>query len=237
MTPELDFTGICNAISICIGDYPTLYADPTPNPAAVLDQWFFTIGNGYEWDEEDSYLNAFDDLPPIHLTPDFDPEVRKAEKKEDWMRHAKWKAGLCSIEKDPEPDYEAELNSHVYPSISSTMLDKKAFMAQIKSMEQSSHRLIFSGNPNMNLVVRPYPLCQYSKIYSIDEKTPKEYVVILHALCEAWVEYLKNDILMGRYCDDEGKHSYNGSATLKQTQDTIDKLSERVEYLETILPV
>jgi hypothetical protein len=226
---------ICNFISYQMGDYHSIF----PSAASVLDHIFFTIGNGYEMDEETQSPIGIGDKHPIHLFPGFNKEEmtkemmprwrekveKRAEEKEKWelvLEKIYKKVGKereCNWNKDAF--IEGELAKYVFPEITPEDLSVECLYQQLANEENNPMRI---GLKIEHKYVRPYPLSEdYSKVYLLGNKTPDCVRGVALNLCTAWLNYLNKELDAGRVY--KVGTSYSGEQWTTKHRDMLHQLT------------
>jgi|694.fasta_scaffold30978_13 hypothetical protein len=203
---------ICNFISYQMGEYHSIF----PSAASVLHHIFFTIGNGYEMDEETQSPIGIGDRYPIHLFPDFNKEEmtkemmprwgekveKRAEEKEEWeLELEKIYKKVGKERKDnwnKEAFIEGELAKYVFPEITPDDLSVDSLYQQLVNEEDNPMRTEHGGGDEYKYV-RPYPLSdRYSKVYLLSSKSPECVRGVALNFCTAWLNYLNKELGAGR---------------------------------------
>jgi hypothetical protein len=193
-----------------MGEYHSIF----PSAASVLDHIFFTIGNGYEMDEETQSPIGIGDRYPIHLFPGFNKGEMTKEMMPRWREEVekraeeeeKWELELEKIYKkvgkewdrnwNKEAFIEGELAKYVFPEITPGDLSVESLYQQLVNEEGNPRRTEQGGE---HKYVRPYPLSEeYSKVYLLSSKSPGCVRGVALNFCTAWLNYLNKELGTGR---------------------------------------
>lgn len=202
---------LCNFIAYQMGEFHNIF----PRPERVLNHLLFTIGNGYDIDEETG--SPVYDEKPIHLFPPFNKEEMTRKRMPEWKRHIEKRAEcneksygemedfykslgiVIGSEWDKDEFIKGELAKHVFPDITQEDLTAESLYQQIIEEENNSMRKKFNGEYEY---VRHYPLAEnYSMVYMLNEKTPKCVKEVALNFCTAWLNYLNKEIECARIGD------------------------------------
>lgn len=208
---------VCNAISFTMADWPTLYS----HPARVLDHWFFTIGNGIDFDPDTSSFKVGGKL--VHKYPiRFDAERQRARRIKGWeeyeranaIRNAetmeKWR-GRVRDTSVIEAEVNRRVAAHQFPTITPENLTKEAILGQI--MAPDARRDKISKTHPQYKYRRPYPLSsRFSLIFDLTEQTPPEVLWVAREFCAAWAEFLQSELDSGNFF--EINESYEGTTEM-----------------------
>ena len=193
-----------------MGEYHSIF----PSAASVLGHVFFTIGNGYDMDEETQSPIGIGDEHPIHLFPGFDKEEMSKEMMPQWRQYVEeraerkegWELKLEELHRklgkerecnwNKEAFIEGELAKYVFPDITPGDLSVDSLYQQLVNKENNPRRLDLGGEYEF---VRPYPLCEdYSMVFGLSNRTPRCVKEVALNFCTAWLNYLNKELDVGR---------------------------------------
>lgn len=85
----------------------------------------------------------------------------------------------------------------------------------------------------LNQYHRPYPLCQYAKLYHLSKESPTWLLTIARDLCIAWKEHLSEQT----HFLDEGtaRNPFQAQASVAGTDTLLSALDERIDALGVLL--
>jgi hypothetical protein len=170
------------------------YASIYPTVASLLDHLLFTIGNGYDFDE-DSGMIVDGDGQPIDEYPAMTADEWKALIEKCHAKERKWAEEFKrygNSDGTVDEEYLAE-NCKLYKivNVNDSMFTEDALYAEL--VETS--RLRSEDKYRMENYLRPYPLSErYSDIFNLNLNTPTWFVQIALNLCKAWVRFLNEEI-------------------------------------------
>ena len=167
------------------------YVSIFPTVASLLDHLLFTVGNGYEFDEDSGMI--FDEMG---IRIDQYP-AKSAVYWEDLIAecHAKeyrWASKFVPLGiAVNEEKLAKECAKYRIVTVDDSMFTEDALYAElvVASAEKLAARF---ATDNFH---RPYPLSEkYSDVFNLNLNTPKWFVQIALNLCKAWVRFLTEEI-------------------------------------------
>lgn len=174
------------------------YASIFPTVASLLDHLLFTIGNGYDLDEESGMIVEggsvrIDQYPK--LTPkQWAKLIAECHEKERGFAERFDRTGDGIVDEE----YLAQ-NCARYKivNVSDEDFTEDAIYADLRSMVAT--RTEERGYWGDEVMLRPYPLSEkYSDIYNLNANTPAWFVQIALNLCNAWIRFLNEELDAGR---------------------------------------
>ena len=170
------------------------YASIYPTLASLLDHLLFTVGNGYDLDEDSGMIvdgdgMRIDKYPKMHSDA-WNKLIAKCHAKErKWAEEFK-RYGNSDGTIDEE--YLAK-NCERYKiiNVDDSMFTEDALYAELISTKA----LLNKDAYRMDDYHRPYPLSEkYSDVFNLNVNTPEWFVQIALNLSKAWVRFLNEEI-------------------------------------------
>lgn len=168
------------------------YASIYPTVASLLDQLLFTLGNGYDFDEDSGMI--FDRDLSIDNCPELTPSQWEALIAKCHAKELKWAEkyrlyGNSDGTIDEERLVE-DCARYKIINVDDSMFTEDALYAELVETQ----RLVNKDKYRMGYH-RPYPLSEeFSDVFNLNVNTPKWFVQIALNLCKAWVRFLSEAI-------------------------------------------
>jgi hypothetical protein len=166
------------------------YASIFPTVAALLDHLLFTIGNGYEFDEDtgmirDGQNRRIDEYPA--MTPgEWTKLIDECHVKE-----LKWATQNLSGESVDKEVFAENCARYKIVKVTDSVFTEDAIYAELVETQELQR----SDGWRMDDFHRPYPLSErYSDVYNLNANTPRWFVQIALNFCKAWVRFLNEAI-------------------------------------------
>lgn len=167
------------------------YASIFPTVAALLDHLLFTIGNGYEFNEDTGMIRDGQNCR-IDEYPAMTPGKWTKLIDECYVKELKWATqnlrGSESVDKEV---FAENCARYKIVKVTDSMFTEDAIYADLVEFGESK----LGDEHGMDRYHRPYPLSErYSDIYNLNTNTPKWFVQIALNFCKAWVRFLSEEI-------------------------------------------
>jgi hypothetical protein len=218
MTVEIHLGNIHNFANRQLCEYASIF----PTVESLLDHLFFTIGNGYDFDHATGMIvgdKPIDQYPRM-TKKSWDKLIAACVEKEKAFARQYSRGGEDFFDKEW---METRCGKYYPRKVDDSQFTEESLYANIvtrarhlKNSEWGEH------------FYRPYPICNYSKIYSVNENSPAWFVKIAMNLCKAWDRFLTSEIERGHFS--KGTDYSNESWTTKH-RDLIREQAVRLQNL------
>lgn len=203
------------------------YQSIFPNTAALLDHLLFTIGNGYDFDARTGMIT---DLGGVSL--DRCPHMTQ----DDWrdlIEHCHSKERQFAVQFasrfDEQPDegkLQEKFAKYQPQNVNETHFTMESLLKDIQTTDAERKRTRYGSKH-----YRTYPLCNYSKIFYLNDQTPAWFLQIAVNFCNAWIEFLSQAIVIGDVSEETDSDYSDMASTLRHR----DMLLSRVAELQALL--
>jgi hypothetical protein len=170
------------------------YASIFPTVAALLDHLLFTIGNGYDFDE-DSGMIVDGDGQPIDEYPKMTPVNWKSLIAKCYAKERKWAEEYKLGGTIDEARLAENCARYRIINVDDSMFTEDSLYSELVKTQNLNKAERFSEQYH-----RPYPLSEkYSDVFNLNVNTPDWFVQIAVNLCNAWIRFLDEAIAKEDY--------------------------------------
>jgi hypothetical protein len=181
---------IHNFVNRNMCEYALLY----PTVASLLDHLLFTVGNGYDFDEDTGMIcyghKRIDQYPKITKTGWKKLIAEGHAKERRWAEDFKRFGDTSPID---EVRLAEECEKYKICEVDDSMFTEDALYAELVATQELRNKERFGDR-----YLRPYPLSEkYSDVYNLNTNTPTWFVQIALNFCRAWVRFLNEELAAG----------------------------------------